>query len=97
MNVKAKLRPFYVVKVIYEQTDEDLYLTMAWIMEQFENDYGILTSCRTIGDNITILQELGIGIAVEPYTQKWFYMIGLKFDFSELRLWLMPWSQCGLS
>lgn len=29
MNVKAKLRPFYVVKVIYEQTDEDLYLTMA--------------------------------------------------------------------
>ena len=41
MNIKAKLRPFYVAKMLYEQTDEDHYLTIAQIMEQLEKDYGI--------------------------------------------------------
>lgn len=26
MDIKAKLRPFYVAKMLYEQTDEDHYL-----------------------------------------------------------------------
>ena len=41
MDIKAKLRPFYVAKMLYEQTDEDHYLTIAQIMEQLEKDYGI--------------------------------------------------------
>ena len=44
MNIKAKLRPFYVAKMLYEQTDEDHYLTIAQIMEQLEKEYGISTS-----------------------------------------------------
>ena len=37
MDIKAKLRPFYVAKMLYEQTDEDHYLTIAplaepWVM-----------------------------------------------------------------
>ena len=28
MDIKAKLRPFYVAKMLYEQTDEDHYLTI---------------------------------------------------------------------
>ena len=43
MDIKAKLRPFYVAKMLYEQTDEDHYLTIAQIMEQLEKDYGILS------------------------------------------------------
>ena len=38
MNIKAKLRPFYVAKMLYEQTDEDHYLTIAQIMEQLEKE-----------------------------------------------------------
>ena len=38
MDIKAKLRPFYVAKMLYEQTDEDHYLTIAQIMEQLEKD-----------------------------------------------------------
>ena len=34
MDIKAKLRPFYVAKMLYEQTDEDHYLTIAQMMEQ---------------------------------------------------------------
>ena len=50
MNIKAKLRPFYVAKMLYEQTDEDHYLTIAQIMEQLEKEYGISTSRGTVGD-----------------------------------------------
>lgn len=29
MDIKSKLRPFYVAKMLYELTDEDHYLTIA--------------------------------------------------------------------
>ena len=85
MDIKAKLRPFYVAKMLYEQTDEDHYLTIAQIIEQLERDYGISTSRGTVGDDIKALQELGVEIEVEPSTQKRFYLIGRRFDLPELK------------
>ena len=85
MDIKAKLRPFYVAKLLYEQTDEDHYLTIAQIMEQLERDYGISTSRGTVGDDIKALQKLGVEIEVEPSTQKRFYLIGRRFDLPELK------------
>lgn len=85
MDIKAKLRPFYVAKLLYEQTDEDHYLTIAQIIEQLERDYGISTSRGTVGDDIKALQELGVEIEVEPSTQKRFYLIGRRFDLPELK------------
>lgn len=85
MAIKAKLRPFYVAKMLYEQTDEDHYLTIAQIMEQLEKDYGIYTSRGTIGDDVKVLQELGVEIEVVPSTQKRFYLIGRRFDLPELK------------
>lgn len=85
MDIKAKLRPFYVAKMLYEQTDEDHYLTIAQIMEQLERDYGFSTSRGTVGDDIKALQELGVEIEVEPSTQKRFYLIGRRFDLPELK------------
>ena len=85
MDIKAKLRPFYVAKMLYEQTDEDHYLTIAQIMEQLEKDYGISTSRGTVGDDIKALQELGIEIEVVPSTQKRFSLIGRRFDLPELK------------
>lgn len=85
MDIKAKLRPFYVAKMLYEQTDEDHYLTIAQIIEQLDKDYGISTSRGTVGDDIKALQELGVEIAVESSTQKRYYMIGRRFDLPELK------------
>ena len=85
MDLKAKLRPFYVAKMLYEQTDEDHYLTIAQIMEQLEKDYGISTSRGTVGDDIKALQELGVEIEVVPSTQKRFSLIGRRFDLPELK------------
>lgn len=85
MDIKAKLRPFYVAKMLYEQTDEDHYLTIAQIMDQLERDYSISTSRGTVGDDIKALQELGVEIEVVPSTQKRFSLIGRRFDLPELK------------
>lgn len=85
MDIKAKLRPFYVAKMLYEQTDEEHYLTIAQIMEQLEKDYGIITSRGTVGDDIKVLQEYGVDIAVEASTQKRYYLIDRKFELPELK------------
>jgi len=94
MDIKAKLRPFYVARMLYEQTDEDHYLTIAQIMERLEKDYGISTSrgtvgddikALTVGDDIKALQELGVEIEVVPSTQKRFSLIGRRFDLPELK------------
>ena len=85
MDLKAKLRPFYVAKMLYEQTDEDHYLTIAQIMEQLEKDYGISSSRGTVGDDIKALQELGVEIDVVSSTQKRFSLIGRRFDIPELK------------
>lgn len=85
MDIKAKLRPFYVAKMLYEQTDEDHYLTIAQIMELLERDYGISTSRGTVGDDIKALQELGLDITVESSTQKRFSLIERRLDIPELK------------
>lgn len=85
MDIKAKLRPFYVAKMLYEQTDEDHYLTIAQIMEQLEKDYGISTSRGTVGDDIKALQELGLDVTVESSTQKRFSLIERRLDIPELK------------
>lgn len=85
MDIEAKLRPFYVAKLLYEQTDEDHFLTIAQIMEQLEQDYGISTSRGTVGDDIKVLKEFGIEIEVESSTQNRYYLIGRRFDLPELK------------
>lgn len=85
MNIKAKLRPFYVANMLYEQTDEEHYLTIAQMMVQLEKDYGINTSRGTVADDIKVLKELGIEIEVEASTQNRYYLIGRRFDLPELK------------
>ena len=85
MDIKAKLRPFYVAQMLYEQTDEDHYLTIAQMMVQLERDYGINTSRGTVSDDIKALKELGLEVQVDNSTQNRYYLIGRRFDLPELK------------
>ena len=60
MDIKAKLRPFYVAKMLYERTDEEHYLTIAQMMEILKKEYGISTSRGTVSDDVKVLQEFGL-------------------------------------
>lgn len=42
MDIKAKLRPFYVAKMLYNQTDEEHYLTIAQIIVSLKRNMGYL-------------------------------------------------------
>lgn len=86
MDIKAKLRTFYVAKILYEQTDEEHYLTIAQILDQLKNEYGILTSRGTVSDDIKVLQAFGVEIEVEQSTQNRYYLIGRRFDLPELKV-----------
>lgn len=86
MDLKAKLRPLYIAKMIYEQTDEDHYLTIAQIMRQLQERYDISTSRGTVSDDIKALQAFGMEIAVEPSTQNRYYLIERSFDLPELKV-----------
>ena len=85
MDLKAKLRPLYVAKMLYEQTDEEHYLTIAQIIDQLEKQYDISTSRGTVSDDIKALQTFGIEIEVEQPTQNRYYLIGRRFDLPELK------------
>ena len=54
-------------------------------MERLEKDYGISTSRRTVGDDIKVLQKLGVEIEVVTSRQKRFSLICRRFDLPELK------------
>ena len=56
MDIKAKLRPLYVAKLLFERTDEEHYLTIAQMMKILKEEYGISTYRGTVGDDIKVLQ-----------------------------------------
>ena len=85
MDIKAKLRPFYIAEMLYEQTDEDHYLTIAQMILQLERDFGINTSRGTVSDDIKALKELGLEVQVDNSTQNRYYLIGRRFDLPELK------------
>ena len=41
MNNDSKLRPLYLAKILYEQTDEEHYLTTVQLINILEEKYGI--------------------------------------------------------
>ena len=71
--------------MLYEQTDEDHYLTIAQMMAQLERDYGINTSRGTVSDDIKALKKLGLEVQVENSTQNRYYLIGRRFELPELK------------
>ena len=75
MNRDAKLRPFYLAKILYERTDEDNYLTTAQLMEILEKEYGFKTHRQTIPSDINILRSFGMDIQEVMSSQKRYNLI----------------------
>ena len=55
MDNAAKLRPLYLAKILYEQTDENHFLTTAQLMQILEEQYGIASHRQTIKAEIELL------------------------------------------
>ena len=86
MDNTAKLRPLYLAKILYEQTDEEHYLTTAQLMQILEEKYGITAHRQTIKSDIDLLKEFGLEIEEVKSVQNRYNLYGRQFDVPELKL-----------
>lgn len=57
MDNDAKLRPLYLAKILYEQTDEEHVLTTAQLIQILEERYGIKAHRQTIKAEIELVNQ----------------------------------------
>ena len=86
MNNDAKLKPLYLAKILYEQTDDDHFLTTAQLIQILEEQYGIKSHRQTIKTDIELLQRFGLDIQEIKSTQNRYNLLDRTFDVVELKL-----------
>ena len=86
MDNESKLRPLYLGKILYEQTDEENYLTTAQLIQILEEKYGIHSHRATIAAEIELLKQFGMDIETVKSTQNKYHLVSREFDIAELKL-----------
>lgn len=86
MDNDAKLRPLYLAKILFEQTDEDHFLTTAQLIQILEEQYEIKSHRQTIKTEIELLRQFGLEIEEVKSTQNRYNLFGRRFDTPELKL-----------
>ena len=86
MDTSAKLRPMYIAKILYEQTDDNHFLTTPQIESILRDDYGIDAYRKTIKSDIEALQQFGMDIEVIRASQNKYHMLTRTFSVPELKL-----------
>ena len=86
MDNSAKLRPLYLAKILFEETDEEHYLTTAQLMQILEEKYGITSHRQTIKSDIELLKEFGLEIEEVKSVQNRYNLYGRQFDIPEIKL-----------
>ena len=88
MDIDAKLRPLYLLKILKEQSDGNHKLTTAQLCKQLKDEYGIETFRTTIKSDIEVLQQAGYDIEATRSTQNQYCYMGSDFDSRELKILL---------
>lgn len=86
MDIDAKLRPIYLIRILKERTDEDHFLSTAQLCKILKDEYGLDTHRTTIKSDVEMLQQAGIGIQATRSTQNLYNYIEREFDDAELKL-----------
>ena len=86
MDNDSKLRPLYLAKILYEQTDEEHYLTTVQLINMLEEKYGISAHRQTIKSEIELLRKFGLEIQEIKSVQNRYNICSRDFENSELKL-----------
>ena len=86
MDNDSKLRPLYLAKILYEQTDEEHYLTTVQLINILEEKYGIKAHRQTIKSEIELLRKFGMEIEEVKSVQNRYNICSRDFENSELKL-----------
>lgn len=81
-----KLKLFYLIDILKEQTDEDFGLSVRELIEQLEVK-GISVERKTLYKDIELLQEYGFDIVVEKNGRENIYsLISREFELAEVKM-----------
>ena len=86
MDNDSKLRPLYLAKILYEQTDEEHYLTTVQLINILKEKYGIQAHRQTIKSEIELLRKFGLEVQEIKSVQNRYNICSRDFENSELKL-----------
>jgi len=84
MDIDAKLRPLYLLKILKEQTDENHKLSTVQLCQILKDEYGIDTFRTTIKTDIEALQQAGYMIRATRSSQNLYNYQERDFDQQEI-------------
>ncbi len=89
-----KLKMLYLMKLFYEETDDNNSLTMQQIIQKL-GEYGIMADRKTLYVDFNELRRFGVDILMEKMGRNSYYHIGSRnFELPELKL-LVDAVQCA--
>ncbi len=86
MDIDAKLRPLYLLRILSERTDEDHMLSTSQLCKILKDEYGIEPFRTTIKSDVEVLQKAGFSIQATRSTQNLYNYIEREFDIPEIKL-----------
>lgn len=84
-NSKLKLKPFYIMKVLLEKTDEKHPITVNEIIIELKN-YGISAERKSIYSDIEMLMEFGLDVICQKGRANKYFIGSRDFELPELKL-----------
>ena len=85
-GTKQKLKLYYLVKILMEETDDEHFLSMPEIIDKLSR-YGVSADRKRIYDDMEALRDVGYDIIMERKGRSSGYHIGSKkFELAELML-----------
>lgn len=86
MEKETKLRPLYLLKILYEKTDTDHPLPTNELIALMEGEYGLYGYRTTIAADVEQLKKFGIDIQIIKMASNQYYIGNRLFSLSELKL-----------
>lgn len=84
-NSKLKLKPFYIMKILMEQTDEQHPMTVNELIEEL-GKYNITAERKSIYADIDMLMEFGLDIICIKGRANQYFIGARDFELPELKL-----------
>lgn len=85
-GVSPKLKVLYLMKILYEKTDENHSITMEEILKSLEG-YGIIAERKSIYTDFALLESFGIEVVKTQRDKNFFYKVVTRdFELAELKL-----------
>lgn len=84
-NINQRLKILYLYKILFEQTDENHFITMPQIIEELKK-YGINAARKALYDDIEALKAFGVDIILERRSNMGYSIVTREFEIAELVL-----------